>query len=106
MARASGDSEVLRGLLHEDFRWTTHVGQVFDRDEYIRRNTEGVALWRSQTLGASEVTIVGETAVLLTVVTDGAKDRRSGSDSITQRPGLRHQRVVRNSHSNPRVIPS
>jgi uncharacterized protein (TIGR02246 family) len=74
MALASGDPEVLRGLLHEDLRWTTHVGQVFDRDEYIRRNTEGVTVWRSQTLSASEVTIVGETAVLLTVVTDVVVD--------------------------------
>ena len=74
VALASGDSEALRELLHEDFRWTTHVGQVFDRDEYIRRNAEGVTVWRSQTLGASEVMIVGETAVLLTVVTDVVVD--------------------------------
>lgn len=74
MALASGDSGVLRGLLHQDFRWTTHVGQVFDRDEYIRRNAEGVTVWRSQTLGPCEVTVVGETAVLLTVVTDVVVD--------------------------------
>ncbi len=48
----------------------THVGQVFDRDEYIRRNTEGVTEWRSQTLGPTDISIVGEVAVLLTVVTD------------------------------------
>jgi hypothetical protein len=40
-ALAAGDAELLRDLLHEDFRWTTHVEQVFDRDEYIRRNTGG-----------------------------------------------------------------
>lgn len=74
MALASGDAEALRGLLHEHFRWTTHVGQVFDRDEYVHRNTEGVTVWRSQTLGESEVTIVGDTAVLLTVVTDVVVD--------------------------------
>lgn len=48
----------------------THVGQVFDRDEYIRRNTAGVTEWRSQTLGPTDMSIVGEVAVLLTVVTD------------------------------------
>lgn len=31
-------------------------------------------MWRSQTLGASEVTIVGETVVLLTLVTDVVVD--------------------------------
>jgi len=69
-ALAAGDAEALRELLHEGFRWTTHVGQVFDRDEYIRRNTEGVTEWRSQTLGPTDISIVGEVAVLLTVVTD------------------------------------
>lgn len=69
-ASAAGDPHALRELLHEDFRWTTHLGQVFDRDEYIRRNTEGVTMWRSQTLAASEIAVVNDTAVLLTVVTD------------------------------------
>jgi hypothetical protein len=74
VALASGDAEGLRRLLHEDFRWTTHVGQVFNREEYISRNTEGVTVWRSQKLGPSEVAIVGNTAVLLTVVTDVVVD--------------------------------
>lgn len=69
-ALAAGDAEVLRELLHEYFRWTTHLGQVFNRDEYIHRNTEGVTVWRSQALGTTEIAIVGDTAVLLTVVTD------------------------------------
>lgn len=69
-ALAAGDAKALRELLHEQFRWTTHVGQVFDRDEYIRRNTAGVTEWRSQTLGPTDISIVGEVAVLLTVVTD------------------------------------
>lgn len=73
-ALAAGDGEVLRELLHEDFRWTTHVGQVFDRDKYIHRNTEGVTVWRSQTLGTTEIAIVGDTAVLLTVLTDVVVD--------------------------------
>lgn len=65
----AGDVELL-GLLREDFRLTTHVGQVVDRDEYICRNSEGVAVWRSRTLGTTEVAILCDTAVLLTVVTD------------------------------------
>jgi ketosteroid isomerase-like protein len=69
-ALAAGDAKALRELLHEQFRWTTHVGQVFDRDEYIRRNTAGVTEWRSQTLGPTDISIVGAVAVLLTVVTD------------------------------------
>src|SRR3954471_6321928 len=69
-AFAAGDAATLRELLHEGFRWTTHVGQVFDRDEYIRRNTEGVTLWRSQALAPTDISIVGEVAVLLTMATD------------------------------------
>lgn len=69
-ALAAGDAKALRELLHEGFRWTTHVGQVFDRDEYIRRNTEGVTEWRSQTIGPTDISIVGGVAILLSVVTD------------------------------------
>jgi len=43
---------------------------VFNRDEYIRRNTAGVTEWRSQTLGLTDISTVGEVAVLLTAVTD------------------------------------
>jgi ketosteroid isomerase-like protein len=69
-ALASGDAERLRGLLHEQFRWTTHVGQTFDRSEYIRRNTEGHTVWRSQALSNAHVVVVGDTAVLHAEVTD------------------------------------
>lgn len=85
VALASGDAEALKRLLHEDFRWTTHVGQVFDRDEYIARNIEGVTVWRSQTLGPSEVAIVGGTAILLTVVTDVVVDA-DGTDTEFRMP--------------------
>ena len=33
VALADGDAERLKSLLHEDFRWTTHVGETFSRDE-------------------------------------------------------------------------
>lgn len=57
-------------LLHAQFRWTTHLGQAFDRSEYIRRNTEGATVWRSQTLSATQVVVVGATAVLYAEVND------------------------------------
>ncbi len=60
-ALAAGDAEGLRELLHEQFRWTTHLGQTFDRSEYIRRNTEGYT---------AQVVVVGDTAVLYADVTD------------------------------------
>ena len=67
---AAGDAERLRELLHEQFRWTTHVGETFNRSEYIRRNTEGHTVWRSQDLTNAEAVVVGETAVLQAEVTD------------------------------------
>ena len=45
-ALAAGDSERLSGLLHDDFRWTTHVRETVGRSEYVRRNTGGHAVWR------------------------------------------------------------
>lgn len=65
-----GGVERLSGLLHEDFRWTAHVGVTYDRSEYVRRNTEGHTVWRSQELSRAEVVVVGDTAVLLAEVTD------------------------------------
>lgn len=69
-ALAAGDADRLAALLHEQFRWTTHLGQTFDRSEYIRRNTEGVTEWRSQTLTDAHVVAIGDTAVLCAEVTD------------------------------------
>lgn len=69
-ALAGGDAERLTELLHEQFRWTTHVGQTFDRSEYIRRNTEGLTVWRSQALSDAQVVVVGDTAVLYAEVVD------------------------------------
>ena len=70
LALADGDAERLTQLLHEDFRWTAHVGETYDRAEYIRRNTEGHTVWHSQKLLNPEVVVVGETAVLYAQVTD------------------------------------
>ena len=69
-ALAAGDAERLSGLLHDDFRWTTHRGETYDRSEYVRRNTGGRTVWRSQRLSGAEVVVVGEAAVLHADVTD------------------------------------
>lgn len=69
-ALAAGDGERLSRLLHEDFQWTTHVGEIYGRSEYIRRNTEGGTAWRSQDLSSPQVVVVGDTAVLYAEVTD------------------------------------
>ena len=69
-ALAVGDAERLSNLLHEDFRWTNHVGETYSHSEYVRRNTEGPTVWRSQDLSSAEVVVVGDTAVLYAEVTD------------------------------------
>lgn len=69
-ALADGDAERLSQLLHEDFRWTSHVGETYSRQEYIVRNTEGHSRWRSQSLSGADVVVVGDTAVLVAEVTD------------------------------------
>jgi hypothetical protein len=69
-ALAAGDAVRLRELLHVQFRWTTHLGETVDRDEYIRRNTQGHTVWRSQELSDVTVLVVGDTAVLQAVVAD------------------------------------
>ena len=69
-ALAAGDAAQLTALLHDDFRWTSHVGDTYGRSEYIRRNTEGETVWRSQQLSSPEVVVVGDTAVLYAEVTD------------------------------------
>ena len=69
-ALAAGDGKRLSVLLHDAFRWTSHVGDIYSRAEYIRRNTEGGTVWRSQQLSRPEVVVVGGTAVLYAEVTD------------------------------------
>lgn len=69
-ALAEGDAEQLSRILHDDFRWTAHVGETYSRQDYIRRNTDGHTVWRSQDLGSAEVVVAGDTAVLYAEVTD------------------------------------
>ena len=81
-ALADADAERLSGLLHEEFRWTAHVGETYSRQEYVRRNTGGDTVWRSQDLSGADVVVVGDTAVLHAEVTDVV---RSGDGSETFR---------------------
>lgn len=67
---ATGDADGLEGLLHENFRWTSHVGETFNRHDYIRRNTQGSVRWHSQQLSDVEVMVEGDAAVLRAEVTD------------------------------------
>lgn len=69
-ALAAGDAERLAGLLHEGFRWTSHTGESYSRSDYVRRNTEGRTVWRSQRLSGVEVVVVNDTAVLHAEVSD------------------------------------
>lgn len=69
-ALGSGDADRLASLLHESFRWTTHTGRVFTREEYVARNTDGTTVWRSQVLDDPHVVVSGDTAVVWTGVTD------------------------------------
>ena len=85
-ARASAliaaDAENLRALLHEDFRWTSHRGDTFNRNEYIRRNTGGRTVWRAQELSGASVVVVGETAVLYAEVIDTVRSDATGSKTL------------------------
>lgn len=85
-ALARGDAHELGRLLHPAFRWTSHAGESFDREEYIRRNTGGQTVWRTQTLDSADVVLVGPTAVLHAEVTDvvGAEEPETFTMPMTQ----------------------
>lgn len=81
-ALAAGDVARLSDLLHEDFRWTTHLGETYDRSAYIHRNTRGDTLWRSQELRHAEVVVVGDTAVLHAEVFDVVESGTGGDETF------------------------
>jgi ketosteroid isomerase-like protein len=64
------DAAALLALHHPELRWTTHRGEVLDRESYVRGNTEGELRWLEQRLEDTAVVIEGETAVLTAVVVD------------------------------------
>jgi Domain of unknown function (DUF4440) len=64
------DRAALARLLHPRFAWTSHDGQVFDRETYLRANTAGTHEWHGQRLDDPQVVVVGGTAVLRCIVID------------------------------------
>jgi Domain of unknown function (DUF4440) len=59
-ALARGDADALRARLHPLFCWTSHRGDTFDRETYVRRNTGGDVRWHGQTLEDVRVVVVDE----------------------------------------------
>ena len=68
-ALSSGDSDELGRWLHEGFVWTSHRGEVFDRAAYLEANTRRVR-FVSQELADPQVTVVGDTAIVVAAVRD------------------------------------
>jgi ketosteroid isomerase-like protein len=68
-ALSSGEPDELRRWLHEDFVWTSHRGEVFDRAAYLEANTRRLR-WVSQELVDPQVTVVGDTAIVVAAVHD------------------------------------
>ncbi|TLM82694.1 nuclear transport factor 2 family protein [Pseudarthrobacter sp. NamE2] len=77
------DGEQLRRLLHPQFRWVSHKGDHFDRDSYLKSNTEGQNTWHAQILEEPEITILGTAAVLTCTV----------KDDVSNSAGRRHYRM-------------
>jgi ketosteroid isomerase-like protein len=105
-ALAEADSAGLRALLHPDFRWTTHVGEVLDRERYIGSNTTGRTVWHAQTLLDPEVVVVGDAAVVRCTVIDvvGAQDVETYRMPMTQVwVRLSDDWVCLGGHAGPRL---
>jgi ketosteroid isomerase-like protein len=69
-ALARHDRQGLLGVLHPNFVWTSHRGEVFDVESYVAANSGPDSWWLSQTLDDVRVTVAGSTAVLVATVTD------------------------------------
>jgi ketosteroid isomerase-like protein len=69
-ALADRDVETLTDLHHPALRWTTFRGDVLDRAAYVRSNTAGDLVRRSQELIDPSVAVAGDTAVLTAVARD------------------------------------
>ena len=69
-ALASGDAAQLAAMLHPSFVWTSHKGDVFDRETYVASNTSGTLTWKKQRLENVDVKLVGSTAILTGTVID------------------------------------
>ncbi|GAA3221348.1 nuclear transport factor 2 family protein [Nonomuraea helvata] len=82
-ALAAGDPDRLRRLLHPAFHWTSHLGEQFDRDDYVRANTAGTITWKKQSLTDPEVAVVGQqVAVLRCMVADDVVTGEGGCSTF------------------------
>jgi hypothetical protein len=68
-ALVEGEPDRLRRLLHPEFQWTSHRGERYDRESYVLANTRELR-WLKQRLEDPEVTVIGDTAILLCTVSD------------------------------------
>ena len=78
-ALASSDEEALRQLHAPSLRWTTHTGEVLDRERYIAGNVSGLLIWRSQNLEDVQIEVYGDCGVLTGVVVDDVERDGQGS---------------------------
>lgn len=69
-ALARADAGALRRLLHSGFRWTSHRGEVVDRETYIDNNTVGGLVWKRQAFSEVAVVVIGRVGVVTAVVSD------------------------------------
>lgn len=69
-ALADRDERSLRQIHHPALQWTTHTGEVLDRERYIHGNTAGDLVWKRQILHDVTVTVHGDCAVLVGIVVD------------------------------------
>ena len=91
------DAGALLEILHPEFVWTTHMGELLARSEYVARNTAGPLRWLAQTLHELDVTVVETTAVLRCIVEDVVD--RDGDEQRYRMPvtqtWVRHDRAWR-----------
>ena len=80
-ALTTGDPQELRKLLHPQFRWFSHTGERFDRDSFVRSNTEGPTRWKRQELTECDIVAHERTAVLRCQVLD-AVDHGDGVEEL------------------------
>jgi hypothetical protein len=86
-ALAAGDADALRELQHPDLRWTTHRGEVLDRDRYIAGNPSGELVWYPSGSRTRPSRSSADTAVLTAIVVDDvsrAGDRSTFRLRLTQ----------------------
>ena len=63
-ALGAGDVRTLGQLLHRQFCWTSHTGEVFDRQTYLQSNVRGATRWHGQQLEDAQVMVIADAAIL------------------------------------------